>query len=661
MPKWLVGLTAVMLVLLGQCFYGRWMVSSKILPIAGFLHLPVDILVSATAVVLTVCAPGAGWYITQWLYGMLSNVNSKTEFKRGIGICLIMGCITAVLAQIMIGVDIVPLGPVKFLGNLLIPAVTALLLYCLLGRPLPAAALGTGIFMLLSTINVYVYQFRGRLLEPVDIFSVGTALNVAENYSLWPVPAAVVAGWVLWLVTIAGLRWIMPKAKARVSAKAKWLLLLCCMTVAVGLGCFAQGLQIYHWEKQGAQNNGYLLEFIAKVKEAFVLPPEGYSREAIAQLEDRYGAENGSEAQRKPHVIVIMDEAFSNLSVHGELDAEVMPFISSLKENTVRGYALASVYGGNTANSEFEFLTGNSMAWLSENAVPYQQYIRGNAYSMVSYLKKSFGYHCVAAHPYYSSGWNRPAVYDCFGFDEQYYLEDFPQEDLLREYVSDREMFEWIIHAFEAGKEEPLFLFGVTMQNHGGYNDEEYENTVLLTGPGQGYPDAQQYLSLIRETDKAVECLISYFSSVQEDVVVVFFGDHQPRLDDGFFIALGNGKETLEERQKQYQVPFFIWANYDIAETEVEITSLNYLSTLVYETAGLPLPSYNRFLADMAEHIPAINSQGFYSNAEGCYLTFAEASAEEQKWLTEYRMLQYNSLWDEENRSERFFPSLREE
>lgn len=659
LPKFLLGLVAVILVLMGQCFYGRWMDSAKILPIARLLHLPVFFLVSATAVVLTVCAGGAALYISQRLYAILSDPTRKAEVGRGIAACLIMGCVTAVLVQIMIGVDIVPLGPVKFLGNMLIPAIASMLLYCLLGKALRGAALGTGMAMLLSTVNVYVYQFRDRLLEPVDVFSAGTALNVAQNYSLWPIPAAVVAAWALWLAALLGLRWIMPKGKSMVSAKAKWLLALCCVTAAVGVGCLAHGLQTYHWDKQGAQNNGFLLDFAAKIKEAFVLPPEGYSSDAVEQLADRY-AQHADQPERTPHVIVIMDEAFSDLSVHGELPAEeeVMPFISSLQENTLRGYALASVYGGNTANSEFEFLTGNSMAWLSENAVPYQQYIRGDAYSMVSDLKGNYGYRCIAMHPYLSSGWNRPAVYEAFGFDEQYFLEEFPQKDLIRDYVSDREMFAAIISAFEENRDKPMFLFGVTMQNHGGYEDRSFENTVNLTGQGMDYPDAEQYLSLIRETDRAVEELIGYFSSVQEEVVILFFGDHQPMLDDAFFQALGNAEQTPEERQKRYQVPFFLWANYDIGQQSGILTSLNYLSTYVYEAAGIPLPAYNRFLADMAQTIPAINSQGFYSNASGCYLTFEEASAEEQRWLAEYRMLQYNSLWDEESRSDRFFPLL---
>ena len=212
----------------------------------------------------------------------------------------------------------------------------------------------------------------------------------------------------------------------------------------------------------------------------------------------------------------------------------------------------------------------------------------------------------------------------------------------------------YLTDAFEAWEEEPLFLFGVTMQNHGGYDVPGFESTVTLTG--QAYPDAEQYLSLLRETDRAVEYLIRYFESVEEEVVVVFFGDHQPKLDESFFRTLGNEEETLEDRQKRYQVPFFIWANYDIPEQEGILTSLNYLSNYAYEAAGLPLPAYNRFLAEMAEHIPAINSQGFYSNASGCYLTFEEASVEEQRWLADYRLLQYNSLWDTDNRSDRLFP-----
>lgn len=60
-------------------------------------------------------------------------------------------------------------------------------------------------------------------------------------------------------------------------------------------------------------------------------------------------------------------------------------------------------------------------------------------------------------------------------------------------------------------------------------------------------------------------------------------------------------------------MPFFIWTNYETDAQKVDVTSLNYLSTLTLERANIDLPAYNRFLAELMEKIPAINSRGYYS------------------------------------------------
>ena len=360
-----------------------------------------------------------------------------------------------------------------------------------------------------------------------------------------------------------------------------------------------------------------------------------------------------------------MDESFSDLNVVGNIstDNDVMPFISSLKKNVISGYTLTSVYGGNTANSEYEFLTGNTMAWLSPNVVPYQQYIHATTYSMVSYLKSTYNYKCVAIHPFQASGWNRPIAYKYLGFDEMHFIEDFPKNKYIREYISDQEMFEYLIDKYEELKGDTLFFFGVTMQNHGdyAYTGDNYRKSISLKKHSNDYPEVEQYLSLIHETDKAVEYLITYFKNVDEDVIIVFFGDHQPRIEDSFYKTVGGiTVDTLDERQKRYKVPFFIWTNYDIDEESIHCTSLNYLSSYVYKTAGIDLPPYNNFLAELEKKIPSVNANGFYSLARECYIPFDEASEEERQWLEKYKALQYNSIFDKKHHNEMLFPTLYE-
>ena len=107
--------------------------------------------------------------------------------------------------------------------------------------------------------------------------------------------------------------------------------------------------------------------------------------------------------ERLPNIIVVMNEAFSDLSVLGDFttNEDYMPFLHKLQkgyENTITGNLTVSVCGGNTANSEFEFLTGHTMDFFPVGSIPYQQYIKGELPSIVNQLEK-LGYLTYGLHP----------------------------------------------------------------------------------------------------------------------------------------------------------------------------------------------------------------------------------------------------------------------
>jgi len=646
----------------GAAFYTRWLPSSALRTVAAILHLPAAVLLLLATVCIAVCAGFVLFLLSTKFFAMLAKEKDRQLFARNLALGFVAAIVPVAMAQLMIRLRFLVMGVNKFFLAVLLVYAVIMLLYSMTKCFRLSAILGTSIFMILSTINAYILSFRGRLFEPVDIFSAGTAMDVASNYNLWPIPRPILIAWIIWLCVMAGLFFLGSKSKCAVSVKKRVSLAVCCVVALVAVICCALGLKTYHWQREGAIYHGYFLDFVSKFKEAHVSKPDGYSTKQIDELAEKYAPD--PTAERTPHIIVIMDEAFSDLSVHGDLntDQEVMPFISSMKENVVSGYALVSAYGGNTANSEFEFLTGNSMAWLSPNVVPYQQYLHSSSYSMVSYLKHHFDYQCIAMHPYHSTCWNRPATYKNFGFDESLFMEDFPQKNLIRDYISDREMFEQIVEVYEEHKAEPLFLFGVSMQNHGDYtySGSNFDPSVSLVGYKNEYPDMEQYLSLIHETDRAVEYLVSYFSEVEDDVVIVLFGDHQPRADTAFYNELGTeDANTFDARQKQYLVPFFVWTNYDSEEQFVDCTSLNYLSSYVYQSAGISLPPYNQFLTDMQKSVPAINAHCFYSSQSGCFLPFEEATGQEKLWLQLYERLQYNNLFDKKHRNSDLFVTLK--
>lgn len=368
---YLISIALVIAATLGLSFYNRWLPSSKVQGIAAVLHMPVKMFLLIGSLVLAGLSLYALYAALQAIVKRLSDTDPLNDFSRSIVSCIFASVVTVILAQIMVDTEALSMGYFRFAWGILIVSVAILFMNCLFGRIMPAILVGAGVFMVISTINAYVYQFRGRLFEPVDIFSAGTAMNVAGNYSLLPIPSGVVTGWGVFAAMWFVLYCLQHKSRSKLATQKRWALLAICILSSAAIYLYAANLKTYHWSGEGAQYNGYILDFVSKFKEISAPEPDRYSIELINEQADQYteSGDDGSAAELSalPHIIVIMDEAFSDLGVIGELttNTEVMPFISSLKENTISGYALTSVYGGNTANSEYEFLTGNSMAWLS--------------------------------------------------------------------------------------------------------------------------------------------------------------------------------------------------------------------------------------------------------------------------------------------------------
>ena len=554
----------------------------------------------------------------------------------------------------------------KWMINIGCVLVVYLVNLCITARVSLSIMISHTFFMVLGFVNYFVYLFRDNEFTFADLRSIGTGLSVAGNYDL----VLHERGWHVILLSIVFL--LLIRLVSIQFQKTAYLRLLSgpCAVLAVilvALNCHKMTTET--WEQKGTYLNGYVLNFVLSARDSFVSAPESYEVELIKELEEAYGQIKknplGDSLEEQPTIIVVMNESFADLRVLGELEtnAPLTPFMDGLEENTIKGYALSSVFGAKTPNSEWEFLTGGSMAFLPSGTVVYQQYISDTPASLVSTLKNE-GYTCVAMHPYYETGWSRNLIYPNLGFDEMYFLEDFDQSQVIRKYVSDRELYRSIIERYESrGQNEKLFIMSISMQNHGGYTTtyENFEEKYYKIG--RSYTDANQYFSLIRESDDALAELITYFSMVEEPVEIVFFGDHQPSLNKKFY-SLMNGKGlsglTLEQLEDLYTVPFFIWTNYDTPEETIEMTSLNFLSTLTLERAGIDLPPYHQFLADLMEVVPAINARGYYSLEKQRYLHVEDALGEEYMWISDYENLQYNSLFDKKNTSEIFFPYMEE-
>lgn len=532
--------------------------------------------------------------------------------------------------------------------------------------------ISVGFFTFVGVANYFVTSFRGYGIVFMDFYAVKTAAEVAGGYNYhveWNFIAALFCD-----IALFGACFLLPGRKHAYRHAKYMLISMLGMAVSVFFFFWIDSDTVFFkdvsgltWDHNiGMKDYGYVLYFTSNAGKATVSEPPGYSVERVDEILSSYEEMDDSEGTAEEHIskelpnlIMIMNESYSDLSVLGKIDTdkEVMPFYKSLKKNVIKGYAESSVYGGYTANSEFEFLTGCTKAFLPGN--PYLQYIDDYIPSLITNLKEQGYKEAVAVHPYNPSGYNRNRVYPLLGFDRFLSIEDFAQKNLVRDYVGDMENYLKIEELFEKkASGSRLCLFDVTMQNHNPYDNINYrfENPVHITNFSADIT-ANQYLSLMKMSDDALEELISYFEGVEEPVMVVLFGDHQPHLKDLFYKEVtGSVPDIFSQEQvmKKHLVPFMIWANYDIKEQKIERISLNYLSALVLETAGLKMNSFERYLSDLHEKLPSISASGYYDK-KGVLHDYSEEDTTYQELLEEYKIVQYHYLFDNENRLKRHF------
>lgn len=556
--------------------------------------------------------------------------------------------------------------------------------FFLIGRMRFAFCLSTVLVAVVGLANMFTLELRGAPILPWDIRSAGTAFSVLDNMNLELTPETIHILWGFGLILFLSLHCDLqpPALKKRLAAGACSAVVLAAMCFGVQTDWLMDTIDIYEMPfTQGYtyRQNGFLVSFLMNAKYLSVDKPEDYDvdeleetvdetlEDALLSDEDDIPVITPADGEL-PNIIVIMNEAFSDLSVLGDLktNKDYMPYFRSLTDNTVSGTVYVSVLGGNTANSEFEFLTGDSMAFLPTGSIPYQQYIKSEIPTLVDVLNDQ-GYYSIAMHPYYASGWERDDVYDWMGFDEKYFINDFSGAQRLRQYVSDWGMYQKIISTYNENQlllnDQPLFYFGVTMQNHSGYSKEynNFSNDVhVISDSGKEYKYADTYLSLIAESDRAYEKLIHHFTYVEDPTIIIMFGDHQPHsMETSFFKEL-LGKHPLEldldQTVLRYQTPFKIWANYDIEERSDVDISINYLSTLLMKTAGLELSDYQEYLWEVHEQLPVVTANFYMDNEGNLYDYGTERSVPEyEDLLDDYSSLQYNHLFDEVHRLEELF------
>ncbi|MCC8104034.1 MAG: LTA synthase family protein [Clostridiales bacterium] len=389
--------------------------------------------------------------------------------------------------------------------------------------------------------------------------------------------------------------------------------------------------------------------------------PDTYSKQTMESListVDEMTSEDTDSSGNQPSIIVIMSESFWDISRLESLDfeEESLPVYGSLKEESMYGELLSHVYGGGTVTSEFEFLTGFSGEFFPTDYMVYGNFLTSGFTSAVSILE-SQGYATMAFHPYVATNYNREAAYELFGFDKTFFADDFTDEvKMVRNYISDESLFDKMIEEYESSKAEsdqPLFLFAVTMQNHGGYWESSIYEEGLVDFTSDVYQDTtmlsiEDYVAGLHESDRALGELIEYFRDVDEDVIVIFFGDHMsdagPKDEKLLDKAQWTESDSITQDYENHLVPFIVWSNFSNESQDAGVMEISMLFPTVLETYGIEKTAFWDFLVELKSVYAATDSM-IVVNQDGTYASIDEMTEIQQEYYENYRLLQYDYIF----------------
>ena len=536
--------------------------------------------------------------------------------------------------------------------------------------------------LFIGVVNHFVLKFRNSPIMPTDIFAIKTAISVSNGYH-YQLTDGIIISLITTFLLISLLSIfsrldfnnIYINKKKIIFHKLFSLIVFILSTLWILTSDFEKNYDIIldWWRPETTYySNGFTTSFIAFFQKLKVEKPQIYSSQLSGEILGETVIEKklvDNSAMQKPNIIVIMNETFSDLSVLGPFKStkDHLKNFYSLKYDPgiiEHGYNYVSIRGGGTSNSEFEFLTGNSMSNLP-GYFPYVMFDFNNMPSIVHIVKRQ-GYKAIAMHPENPNNWKRNDVYPALGFDEFFSYTSFQRDDtLLIDRISDLSDYKKLIEVYES-QEQPVFIFNVTMQNHGGYDSNiiKDEKRVSIDEQYIQYSDVQEYQSLINYSDEALGYLINYFRSIDDPVIICFFGDHQPALNIEFENKLAKSGERYVDSEvmtteKYFSVPYFIWSNYESGESiatnnyeGTNVTSTNYLGVQVQYYAGLTLSKYGNFLLDQKEEVPVLNRLG-YLGADNKWYSLTDNSEFSER-LKNYQIVQYNGMFDKKKNEELF-------
>ncbi len=489
-------------------------------------------------------------------------------------------------------------SPAVFLYNALI-IMLCLSLSLLFRRRVFGIVLFSLPWLLCGVINNAVLNYRVTPLSAIDFQIVKMSLILvyltkAQRIMLYVGAAlAVIAVVALWIVG--------PKISGKIHFgrnMATIVGLLAAVVIATNIGLNFEALGNRFGDLVGAYKNyGFVYCFSSSVLDTGINKPAGYCEEMVKEVTDALPEVSvPSEDSVRPDVIMIQLESFfdPNLIKGAKFSANPDPVFTWLKDNYTCGALHMPSYGGGTANSEFEVLTGMTMEAFGAGEYPYKTIMLKAPCESLAFNLKELGYGTHAIHNHTGNFYDRDKVYPNLGFDSFQSIEYMNNiERTAYGWCKDKILTNEIITAIDTDEDhESKFVWAVSVQGHGKYPSEPIEGMDLAITMERGtFSDErtsmiEYYSNMVYEMDAFVGDLISKLEERNRPTVLILYGDHLPSLD---FKA-----EELELGD-MYTTEYVIWDNIGLQRQPYTKMESNFLSSYVTSLLGYHVGTINRF------------------------------------------------------------------
>lgn len=536
----------------------------------------------------------------------------------------------------------------------------------------------------MSLINRVKLTIRGEPFVPRDISLIKEAADAAGSYDM-TLPWFQIGCLVVMTAVFIILGVLLPLKKSEDAPKKRGALVrvmgfVLCLAVLVGaVGLVYSSTDLYNsfettepYNLSSVNNElGFVYYFCYHFSTYKIEKPEGFDRDEAASWETGY--ESAPDAA-DVNVVFVMNEAFSDILnedvfvfPEGENPMEVYNTMAE-GENAWAGHIVVPYFAGGTADTEFDVASGMQTNLLNPAAPSLTAFRTVNRdLDSIFRVFGADGYTSCFMHPGQSWFYNRENVYDWFGADESFFVEDFDAE-YKGSWVTDESVLRELISRFEeksAGGGLD-FTYAVTIQNHMSYTAEKYGDYVCpeVETTAELSPEIQTavnvYAEGIRDANAMLEDLTEFYSEQSEPVLLVFFGDHLPYLGDNRqgYAELGLPAASVtggEDPFAAYTAPVLFWCNDAAAEAldfanAIEALDLPadgrisacYLGAAVLELTGRgEVSPWFAFLNEMRRELPVLHN-GYYESADGEITT--EPTAEEAALVSRMRCWAYYKL-----------------